>query len=661
MKALTLDLKNRETNKPVLYQSNDSSRNMLTLKVSNHTGTAVTFESGSKLRIGFANLLSAEEAKAVAVIEAGWQCAPAPLSHGAAVVLTVTKPLQLAAEACVSLTVTIPSVGKQPTSGNLTLLHSGVIGIADDETVLRFFILKPPSGNPAIPLKTGWLTDMPPIVYISSDNKHLLSSSLGLFIYNDSSTPLAKPAAAGSNPRFLISFPTILRPDPHDPVPAPGLNALTYDDLAKDIWMKVIGDGNNQWTLSPSYGSSNESLVWVLKPLSPGILGGGQSVEIIIDHIRTVLPPFVTSLHVQYVDIPGYDDGVLTLHLQKTDPKPGILLFYAEDVNIDLGEAVSLNWSTFAVDCLELSYSVDDKTIVKSSENGDILLNEKNYRLAPNKTTTLTLTAYANTGECVQKQLTITVNQLEISMGIQPMSLAPGSTATLTWKVSGSDRDKCILEPGFIELPLSGTDYRLTVNQTTTYTITAYNSKRSPNYLTAQTTVSVPPVSILSFASNMDTPVKGEAPVVLSWKTEYASSIKLEPSAELDPPIHTHPLLPVDSRTIRPRHDTTYMLSATGINGTIQKKLEVKVQTVEIVYFRAEPNDPLPGQSYKLSWETKWADSVMLDGVPHPAKGSVSIWPPRFPTNVHYTLVCTGYPGTISEEVYIMYGPIKGE
>ncbi|WP_127529482.1 hypothetical protein [Paenibacillus kobensis] len=642
MYSLTIDFNNRSTKKPAFYQSNDPAQNELTLTVSNNTGSPVTFPAGSsQLRIGFGSLLSTKEANAITISDAGWSVSPDNASRGAAVALSPKSDVQLGVNASFSLNVTLPSVSKQPASGNLTILWSGVTGTTDDEIVLRFFILKPPSGKPVLPLNAGWLSSMPAVVYVSADSNNLLANSLGLFLSNASGSPLADLNATGTNPRFLISFPTIARPDPNDPFPNPGMNALTYDDLAKDIGMRAIGDGNNNWSLTPAYGTSNESLVWELKPLTPGILGGGQSVEVIVDRIRTALPPFTTVMHIQYVDIPGYDDGIITLHLQKSSPEPGIMSFYSEATNIELGDSATLNWSTFAVRSLELSYSIDDQTIVKSSDNGDILLDETGYKLPLNQSTTFTLTAYDMMGQCVQKQLIITVHQLAISMGIQPLVLAQGSTAKLSWKVSGSDQDTCILDPGGIMLPLSGTDYRLTVMETTTYAITAFNSKRNPACLSNETTVSVPPVSIVSFTSD-STKFEG-LPIRLSWNVEYASSVEFDPIELMIPPRET-PLRPVDRCEVLPQRSTTYTLTANGFNGPVQAKVEVQVIPVEIVCFKVEPSDAVTDKPYKLIWETRGADRVKLDGNLCSESGSILIEPMAGMTIRTHLLICDGFP-----------------
>ncbi|WP_127529483.1 hypothetical protein [Paenibacillus kobensis] len=660
MHSLSIDFKNVTTKKPAFYQSNDPAQNVLTLTVSNYTGSAVTFPAGSsKLRIGFGSLLSAAEVNAITINrDAEWSAAQDNASRGAAVVLSPVSDVQLGVNASFSLNVTFPSISEQPASGNLTILSSGVEGTDDDENVLRFFILKPPSGKPVLPLNAGWLSSMPAVVYVSPDSNHLLASSLGLFLSNTSDSSLAAdPDSAGSNPRFLISFPTIARPGPHEPLPNPGMNALTYDDLAKDIGMRVIGDGNNNWSLTPAYGSSNESLVWELKPLTPGILGGGQAVEVMIDHIRTVLPPFTTAVHIQYVDIPGYDDSIVTLHLQKSNPEPGIMSFYSDAPNIELGDSAALNWSTFAVHSLELSYSVDGKTVVKSSDNGDIALQESGYQLPLDKTTTYTLTAYAATGENIQKQLTVTVNELDVSMVIQPLTLEQGGIARMTWKVTGSDQATCTLDPGGIQLPLSGSDYKLQVDATTSYTITATNSKRQPPVSVAQTTVSVMPVHINSFVTNHSGPVDAGTEVLLSWDVDFPSTLMLVPADGLNTEVYTA-LQPKDSVTVRPRNNTTYTLTATGFNGPVQQQVHVMVNSVEITEFSVSPSNTQPGAPATLSWAANRAVTASLDGQTPLALpgGSMTVNPQRDTT---YTLTCTGPNGPVSKSVTLTTNCVK--
>jgi hypothetical protein len=651
MQVLTLDLKNSTTQKPAFYQSSDPSQNMLTLTVSNYTGSAISFNSArSKLRIGFAHLLSASEVNAITIQDSDWHATPVNSSRGSALELSRKDSLQLDVNASFSLSLTVPSVSEQPDSGNLTILYSGITGIDDDETVLRFFVLKPPSGKPALPLDAGWLNGMPSVVYVSPDPNNLLSSSLGLFLSNKSNGPLVDTTDNPNGARFLISFPTIPRPAPHSPMPDPGLNGLTYDDLAKDIWMQAVGDGMNQWSISTAYGASNETLVWELRPLSPDILGANQSVELFIDNIRTVLPPFTTSIHIQYLDIPGYDDGVITLHLQKCNPTPGILYFDTSQADIGLGETAELNWDTFAVRSLELSYSVDGKRVVKSSDNGDIKLQSKGFPISPKITTTYTLTAYIATEKYIQRQLTVTVNQLNVVMVIEPLTLTQGATAMMSWNVSGSDRDTCMLDPGGIKLPLSGVEYPLIVNATTPYSITAYNSKKRPPETVVQTTVTVPKVKINTFTASTDSGVDPGSTVTLSWNTEYASTISLEPAADLDPPVSTHPLQLIDNRVVRPQHSTTYTLTTTGYDGPLQEQATVSVNQVEITSFTSSPNPTQPGETATISWTTNHSTSATLTGqiqVSLP-NGSVQVNPQR---DTDYTLTCIGPNGPVSKSL----------
>jgi hypothetical protein len=660
MKALALDFENSSTHKPAFYQSNDPAMNVLILTISNHTGTPVTFDSDtSKLRIDFANLLSDSEVHAIVIQDAEWHGTPVNSHHGVALELSCHHPIQLADKTILSFSLSIPSVGAQSKhdSGNLTILYTGLIGIEDDETVLRFFVLKPPSGKPSLPLDMDWMSNMPPIVFVSPNENALLTNSLGIFLSNKSNDRLVYETGTACQPRFLISFSTIPRPDSHTPIPNPGRNALTYDDLAKDIWIRVVGDEMNMWSLSPSYGSYNEALVWELRPLSPGILGAGESVELFIDNIRTVLPPFTTALHIQYLDIPGYDDGVITLHMEKSKPSPGILSFYADDANIDIGESVSLTWSTFAVASLVLTYSVDEQTIVKRSSNGDITLQGSGYKVTPHATTTYTLTAFAESGDSVQRQLTVMVNHLNVSMVIVPLSITQGGTAKMSWKVSGSDQDTCVLDPGGILLPLSGVDYPLLVNETTPFSITAFNRKNSPPATSVQTIVSVLPVTIHSFTATPNTPVEAGSPVTLSWNTEYASSIALEPADDLDPPVSTHPLQPIDRRTVRRQNNTTYTLTATGLNGPVHTEVPVTVHSVEITSFTASRTVAHRAEKVILSWTTNRATSAWLFGgaleriqSESLAKGSIYIKPSR---DMTYTLSCLGPNGPAEAHVAI--------
>jgi hypothetical protein len=213
-------------------------------------------------------------------------------------------------------------------------------------------------------------------------------------------------------------------------------------------------------------------------------------------------------------------------------------------------------------------------------------------------------------------------------------------------------------------MPLSGVDYPLTVAATTSYTITAYNSKRKPPEAVAQTTVNVLPARIDSFKSNPNSAVDAGTPVILSWKTDFAYTVALDPVDDLDPPVSTHPLLPIDSRTVRPKQNMTYTLTATGLKDPVKAHLPVAVKSVEIVSFTVTPNETYPGGKVTLKWQVKNTNAIWIkagslgwstkeEKVDHSYFNEESEIYDNPSNDTTYTLKCVGPNGPVEQYVIV--------
>lgn len=156
-------------------------------------------------------------------------------------------------------------------------------------------------------------------VYITRTPDDKISNNLRLRLTNKTFTPVVPLSTHyETQPQFSLSF--IIDPE------GPGYYALTDDIFAAGIDVKLHkGTG---WSVT----KDPDNLVWWLRPdtqTNPGIVGGGETVEFNIDDIVTMFPEGVTLLYLIYNNIPGYDDGFMSVRIDKKYGPPRINLFEA--------------------------------------------------------------------------------------------------------------------------------------------------------------------------------------------------------------------------------------------------------------------------------------------------------------------------------------------
>ncbi len=127
---------------------------------------------------------------------------------------------------------------------------------------------------------------------------------------------------------------------------------------------------------------------------------------------------------------------------------------------------------------------------------------------------------------------------------------------------------------------------------------------------------------------------------VLTWAVTGATSVTISPGVgSVNPSGGT--------TTVSPQTTTTYTLTATGPNGSVNQTAVVTVGgvsgPVQIVRFEGNPLSIAPGQSSTLSWSTNNAVSVSISGVGNVTpNGSTTVSPSETTT---YTLTAVGTNG----------------
>lgn len=173
---------------------------------------------------------------------------------------------------------------------------------------------------------------------------------------------------------------------------------------------------------------------------------------------------------------------------------------------------------------------------------------------------------------------------------------------------------------------------------------------------TATTTVSSAAAPNLQIDQFLATPanIQPGQTATLNWTVTGATSVTISPG-----------IGSVNARTgssqVSPTQTTTYTLTATGPNGSVNATAVVTVGPVgppQIVRFDASPMTIQSGQQSTLSWSTNGATQVAISGVGNvAANGNASVSPKQTTT---YTITASGSNGqsvTASVTVTVTNGP----
>jgi hypothetical protein len=145
-------------------------------------------------------------------------------------------------------------------------------------------------------------------------------------------------------------------------------------------------------------------------------------------------------------------------------------------------------------------------------------------------------------------------------------------------------------------------------------------------------------VQITSFTAN-PTNIQAGQTATLSWTVAGATSVSISPGIGS---VNAQS----GSTQVSPQQTTTYTLTASGPNGSVNATAVVAVgggTPPQIVRFEASPLTIQPGQQSTLSWSTNGASQVAISGVGSVmANGSTGVSPQQTTT---YTLTVTGTNG----------------
>jgi hypothetical protein len=172
-----------------------------------------------------------------------------------------------------------------------------------------------------------------------------------------------------------------------------------------------------------------------------------------------------------------------------------------------------------------------------------------------------------------------TTNQTPLinSFVADPPTIVPGGSSTLSWNVSGATR--VTIDQGIGSVSLTG-NRAVMPNMTSVYTLTATNAAGSVT-ATAQVIVTgaiaPPPIAgslpfVNSFTANPTTIYAGDF-TTLSWNVSNATSMNISPGVGF--------VSSVGSTLVSPDEPTLYTLTATNSAGTVNRTINVNVQSTQ--------------------------------------------------------------------------------
>ncbi len=218
-----------------------------------------------------------------------------------------------------------------------------------------------------------------------------------------------------------------------------------------------------------------------------------------------------------------------------------------------------------------------------------------------------------------------------------------GGETVLTWAVV--DADRVDIDGVAMALAAKGTR-RVTVEQTTTFTLRAFNAHGMS--MVAVTVAVAPPGSpvVRSFSVEPGSVRRGRT-ARLSWQTDGASSVRIAPGLGEGLPAS-------GSITINPSETTTYELTASGAGQEAKATVSVAVllPAPRVSELNATPPTFVPGEPVIISWTTAEASRVTMepDVGAQPVSGSVTVHPTEDTT---YRLNVVGPGGATSAEVTV--------
>lgn len=374
----------------------------------------------------------------------------------------------------------------------------------------------------------------------------------------------------------------------------------------------------------PSFQSGDSvDLVWSIYNADNASIDLGVGAVDPVTGSATVSPPASAVYTLSATNANGTTTATATVQLLPA----GIVSFDANPAAIYAGRTTTLSWEVES--SADLSIAPDVGPV--SGPTGSVVVTP------PADNTIYTLTA-TNAEGSVSTDVLVEWLVPEASLAASDFEPFATEEITLTADVEGADT--VTLEPGFGTIDPSGGSFPVTVESTTTFTLTATNAKGSR---VRQVTIT-PQAPAATLTADNGTPLPGET-VTLTAAIEGAVSATLEPGVgAIDPAGGAFDVVITE--------ETLFTLTATNPAGTTVATVLVTPRP-PVVGLTASNENPFPGEVVTLSASVAGASSASIDpevGSIDPAGGDYDV-SPTAPTT--YTLSATNVSGTSTASVTV--------
>ncbi len=246
-----------------------------------------------------------------------------------------------------------------------------------------------------------------------------------------------------------------------------------------------------------------------------------------------------------------------------------------------------------------------------------------------------------------------------------PARVIVGTPVTLSWAI---DRAKSVsIDPssGGEQLQTESGKLQVVPTTTTRYTLTARNLVGIASSRTVNVDVLPAPKvpQIVSFVASPEHIRKEGEAVTLTWKTDGATKVTIDPADEVKDP------QPSGEATVHPsKSNTVYKLTATNEAGDVVATKTIVIDPPQVMTFSASPESVVQGSEVRLRWTAQNFTRLTIKaskGEIAPQKQEVDVPPDATEQIVHpledteYTITATNAGGTDVKTVKVTVAPMQ--
>ncbi|MBX3737841.1 MAG: hypothetical protein KF715_14190 [Candidatus Didemnitutus sp.] len=319
----------------------------------------------------------------------------------------------------------------------------------------------------------------------------------------------------------------------------------------------------DSFTATPSTIQSGGSATLAWSVTGADTLTISPDIGAVTGNSRSVSPTATTTYTLTATNTTGSVTSTATVTVNASTG-PSIDTFTASADSIEVGEAVTLTWTTTKMGSLWMSADA-------GGDPGSVAPNGS-YVAHPQTTTRYTISGWnGDIGAVIYKSVTVRVGPPPTptinSFAASPATIAIGSSTTLNWSVANADTVTIVADAGTSPGVVTGNSLPVSPTTTTTYTLTASLGSVSAT-ASATVTVTGPTAPVIGAFYAQPAFIKDGESSTLRWTISGADHVSISPDIGE---------VTGDNYTVTPSATTTYTLSATNDIGTSTRTTVVTI------------------------------------------------------------------------------------